>query len=131
MVAVAWTENTVSGLFTTAVGQFLFVSMDSDGRFDLPAGADDDNTIGIVQNKPTIFSGSGANKVGLVAFGGGSKLVVDGNASAITAGDPLSNDAAGKGAVAATGDRIHAIALEDAAADDLIISVLIIRGTMK
>lgn len=131
MVAVAWTENTLSGLMDTAAPvQFTFQIMESTGRFDIPAGADADNVIGILQNKPIQFSASGANKVGLVQFGGGSKLLVDGTV-AIAAGDPLSNDAAGKGVKAATADRIHAVALEAAAADNLVISVLIVRGTMK
>lgn len=129
MVAVAWTETTVSALVTTAVPvQFTFQIMDSNGRFAL-AGLDALNIIGVLQNKPTVFSGSGANKVGLVVHGGGSKLLVDADSVDIVAGDILMSDATGKGikATIATSNAV-AIALEGATADNEIISVLLLRG---
>ncbi len=128
MAAVAWTENTVSALCTTAVGQFRFAIIDTNERFAV-AGLDALNIIGIMQNKPTIFSGADSNKVGLVAFGGGSKLLVDADSVDIVAGDILMSDSTGRGikATVATSNAV-AIALQPATAVDTVIAVLLIRG---
>lgn len=75
--------------------------------------------IGILQNKPE--AGQGAE----VRHHGISRNVVDGNATNISIGDPITSDANGKGVVADTiGDLAYGIALEASSADGDVISVL-------
>ncbi len=80
-------------------------------------------SIGILQNKPTV-AGQGA----VVVLSGRAKLVVNGTAVPIVAGDMLKAAAAGVGVKAATAaDKVGALALESSSVDGDIIEVLIMN----
>lgn len=75
--------------------------------------------VGVLQNKPN------SNQAAQVMLHGISRNVVDGNATAIVIGDPITSDANGKGVKADTaGDLAYGTALEASTADNDVISVL-------
>ena len=77
--------------------------------------------IGILQNKP-----SAAGLAAVIRLSGTSKMKVDGNASAIAAGDPLKSNGSGLGVKAATDkDKVLAIAMEPSTVANDIIEVLL------
>ena len=95
--------------------QFFAVKLDANGKIVLAAAATD-QVLGILQNDPK------AAQAGQVRHLGISKAVAG---AAITLGDEVISDAAGKViSTAAAGDRVIGHALEAAAADLDVISVL-------
>jgi len=105
--------------------QYLFVTGATDGQVEIAGAAD--VLLGILQDN----NASSAGDPCLVAIGGVSKLVVDGNAAAIAVGDPLAADSAGKGVKTTTDkDDYGAIALEASTAAGDIISVLVTPGQL-
>ena len=103
--------------------QYLFMRSSAAGAVNT-CGLDG-KTVGVLQNKPT--SGLAATVREL----GRSKLVVDGNAAAIAAGDYLGSDAAGKG-IKVTADHkwAGARAEEASTADGDVIEVTVLQGFM-
>jgi len=100
--------------------QYCFMYSDTDSQL-LHATGDTSDIIGILQDDPDT-----AGKGALLGYGGISKLVVDGNAGAIAAGDRLTSDSEGKGVVTTTDTKTYgAIALEASTAAGDIIQVLI------
>lgn len=95
--------------------QFHFISIDASGQ--MAATGDGAATDGILQDDP-----SAAGRIGALGVRGVSKLVVG---AAVTAGDDIASNAAGRGVTATTGDVIAGTALEDAGADGDMISLLI------
>ncbi len=98
-----------------SAGQFLGVIVNTSGLAAV-AGAGVVN-VGILQNKP-----AAAGRAAEIMVSGVSKMVA---AEAITAGDDIATDAAGKAVDAATADHVLGLALTDAAADGEIFSVLL------
>ena len=102
--------------------QYCFMYKAADGQVAMATAT----TVidGILQDKPDA-EGQGC----LLAVGGYSKLVVDGNAAAIAVGDKLASDAAGKGVKTVTDtDDYGAIAQEASTAAGDIITVLVTPG---
>jgi hypothetical protein len=88
-------------------------------------GTEGDIPIGILQNAPAV-AGLGA----MVRLLGTSKLKVDGNASAISAGSLLKSGADGAGHVTTTNKhKVAAMALEGSTADGDIIEVMMLPLT--
>ena len=95
--------------------QFFAVKLDANGKIVLAAAATD-QVLGVLQNDPK------AAQVGQVRHLGITKAVAG---AAITLGDEVISDAAGKViSTSGAGDRIIGHALEAAAADGDVISVL-------
>ena len=126
--AVTFVGDSISmkaGADLTAL-QFRFMKMSATGAVD-KAAADTDRTIGILQNKPSNTSSEGP-LAALVKVMGGSKLEVDGNAGAISAGSMLTADSVGRGvATTTTNKTVGAIALEGSTVQGDIISVLLVN----
>ncbi len=101
-------------------GQFCAVSVDTSGRAKLGSGIEavPETLIGILQNKPTAL-GNASN----IQMGGISKGRAD---AAFSIGDDLTAEADGKLSTAAATEMVIAVALEAAAAEDEIVSVLIV-----
>ena len=100
--------------------QYCFVYADTDGQM-LHATGDTVKILGISQDDPDA-AGEGLT----VGIGGISKLVVDGNAAAIAAGDMLTSNSEGKGVKTTTDAKVYgAIALEASTAAGDIIQVLV------
>jgi len=95
--------------------QFHFMAITSSGQ--IAAAGDGVAVDGILQDNP-----SAAGRVGALGVRGVSKLVVG---AAVSAGDDISPNAAGRGVLSTTGDVIAGVALEDGGADGNIISFLI------
>ena len=103
--------------------QYCFLVVDTDGQY-IAASAATAAIVGISQDDPDA-AGEGLT----VGIGGISKLVVDGNAAAIAAGDQLTSDAAGKGIKTTTDTHfVGAVALGASTAAGDIIQVLITPG---
>ena len=110
-----WDESFEAGADLSTKQTFL-VKQDANGRIVLSAAAGD-NTLGALTNDPK------QNQVGAVRILGIAKITAG---AAVTLGDQLISDAAGKVIpTAAAGDRIIGEALEAAGADGDIISVLL------
>ena len=102
--------------------QYCFVNLETDGQVGMASA--DEAIIGVLQDDP-----DAENEAASVCVYGISKLVVDGNASAIAPGDKLAADSAGKGVKTTTNtDDYGAIALEASTAAGDIISVLVVPG---
>ncbi len=95
--------------------QYHFMTINASGL--LAAAGAGVSIDGILQDKP-----DAANRAGQLGVRGRSKIVVG---AAVTAGDDLTPDAAGKAVTAATGDVIAGTALEDGAASGNIVSILL------
>jgi len=103
--------------------QYCFGYAEADGQIAMATGATV-MILGVIQDDPDA-AGEGV----LLGVGGISKLVVDGNAGAIAAGDKLTSDAAGKGIKTTTDKNVYgAIALEASTAAGDIIQVLVTPG---
>jgi hypothetical protein len=103
--------------------QFTFVKLSAD--YTVAACGDGEAPIGILQNNPAV-AGLGA----VVRLLGTSKLKVDGNASAISAGSLLKSGADGAGHVTTTNKhKVAAMALEGSTADGDIIEVMMLPLT--
>lgn len=121
--AVSIADGTLSAIAAADLSalQHTFVKLTAD--FTVNQAADETGCIGILQNKPT------AGEVALVKIMGGSKMVAQG---AITVGSFIVPATGGKGAATTTDLDIYgAIALEAAAADTEVISVLVTVGTLS
>jgi hypothetical protein len=88
--------------------QYLFMAYASDSKID-PAG-DGVPGCGVLQNAP------GAADLPAICRISGITSVITG--AAITAGNPVTSDSAGKAKVAVTGDIVQGIALDDASGAD-------------
>src|SRR5690242_2744917 len=107
---------TVPASADLSADQYHFVSVNSDGQLALTgAGA---AAHGVLQDKPTA-QGEAAE---LGVPGGVSKVVAG---AAVNAGAELAADSTGRGVTATTGDFVAGIALEAAAAANVVISVLL------
>jgi hypothetical protein len=95
--------------------QYFLVAIASDGQID-PAG-DGANVDGVLQNDP-----DDAGKAATVRISGVSKVVCG---AAITKGDKVASDAAGKAVTAASSDRVIGRALQTTTADGQILAVLL------
>ena len=104
--------------------QYHMVALQTDGQVKQATATT--SIAGILQDDPDT-AGDGA----LVAIGGISKCVVDGNAAAIAAGDMLASDASGQGVKTDTDkDQYGAIAQEASTAAGDIIQVLVTPGQL-
>ena len=117
-MAYEGTLRTIPGLVASgdlSAAQFLFMTVSATGAAlnTTDAGIVD----GVLQNKPDALG-----KEATVAFSGVSKVVAG---AAITAGALVKSDTAGKAITATTGDEVAGRAIEAAAADGNIISVLL------
>jgi len=106
--------NAAADLSTT--GQFRFVDVTGDQAVNLTGAAG--KAIGVLQNKPV--SGAPATIYGV---GSVSKVAAS---AAIAAGAKIGSAASGKARTAASADVTLGVALEAAAADDDLISVLLL-----
>lgn len=95
--------------------QYFFVAVAADGQVD-PAG-NGANADGVLQNDP-----DAAGKMADVAIAGISKVVAG---AAITRGDKVASDAAGKAKTAVSTNRVLGLALAAAAADGDVFPVLL------
>lgn len=95
--------------------QYFFVAVAADGQVD-PAG-NGANADGVLQNDP-----DAAGKMADVAIAGISKVVAG---AAITRGDKVASDAAGKAKTAVSTNRVLGLALAAAGADGDVIPVLL------
>ena len=99
--------------------RYTFVAMSADQTVNTAgAGA---AAIGVQQNQPA------SGKSCVVMITGTSKVLVDGG-TAIAAGDKLKTDASGRGIKNTAGTNCVGIALEAAAAANLVIEVLLTPG---
>jgi hypothetical protein len=99
-----------------SASQFCFTVVNASGQLALPAAqavAD-----GVLQDKP-----NGQGVQGELAILGITKLVTG---AAVTAGDPLTGDASGRGVTAAGGQFVRARALASSAGAGVIIPALLI-----
>jgi len=96
--------------------QYYFIAHASDGQID-PVGTLGANADGVLQNAPSV-----AGQPATVGIFGVSKVVAN---AAITRGAQVSSASNGKATTALTTHRVLGIALEAAAADGDIISVLL------
>lgn len=117
----AATEQILQGISLPASAdlstkQFLFVYVDTSGRIAVPASARID-VEGVLQDKPDALG-----RAGNVAVFGVTKLVTGG---AVAIGDYVTNDNAGKGVTATSGQKAHGRALTASTATGQIISVLL------
>ena len=114
----AYEENlkTISGEAGSDLSakQYHFVTMAADGQYD--ATGDGAKADGILQNDPSV-----AGQAATIGIDGVSKLVVGG---AVTAGDDVSSNAAGRGVSATTtGDIILGRALTGASSNGQLIAL--------
>jgi hypothetical protein len=97
--------------------QFFFMIINSSGRLAIPAGAGDP-VDGVLQDKP-----DAAGVAGALAFDGVSKVEAG---AAVSVGDLVQSDAAGKAIPALSGTHAAGKAITAAAADGEVISVLLL-----
>jgi hypothetical protein len=105
--------------------QFTFMKLDTNGRAAQTA-ATTDHPIGILLNDPDAIDQEGEI---MVAPGRICKLLVDGNSVNIAIGDKLGTTSAGQG-YKVTSAEYHAVAMEAATADDVVIGVIYV-GTRE
>lgn len=101
-----------------SAGQFRFVLVASDGQVDLVASAGGDAD-GVLLNKP-----DAAGRAAEVAVSGIVKVV---SGAAVTRGDKVQSDAAGRALTAASGDHVLGKALTSSGAAGQLIEVLLVN----
>lgn len=107
---------------TAATYQYHFMKLSTTGQL-VVCGAGD-KIIGVLQDTPA------SGVAGEYFYAGISRLVVDGNAGAIAAGDYLKADASGQGVKTTTnGDEVGAVAMQasTAAGDIIAVQIRLIR----
>lgn len=117
----AATEQILKGISLPASAdlstkQFYFVYVDTSGRIAVPASAHID-VDGVLQDKPSALGQAGA-----VAVFGVTKVVTG---AAVAIGDYVTNDNAGKGVTATSGQKAHGRALTASSGAGQIITVLL------
>lgn len=117
----AATEQILQGISLPASAdlsakQYYFVYVDTSGRLAVPSSANI-NLDGVLQDKP-----SALGQAGDMCVSGVTKLVTG---AAVAIGDYVTNDNAGKGVTATSGQKAHGRALTASTATGQIITVLL------
>lgn len=96
-----------------SASQFCFVTIDSNGRIELPAAGAD--AVGVLQDKPDALDRAG--QVGMLNMSGRLKVV---SGATMAAGVKVQSDGSGHAIAALTGDHVLGTTLKSSVSGDLV-----------